>query len=311
MVRPFTRIAQVPQMTRMPLDCLFDPQSIVLVSAAARLDQADRPRARDLGPILAANLARSGFAGPLWAVRLTLRHTANCHGAARHSPDNERLSCDFHANHLDGLPAPLTMEDAARVFQANCHGGVAPHPALMNDTAGNFHADITATCRASSPTARFHGLPRVDGLATLPARPDLAILAVPPSQAPALLDQLGILGARAAILTSPGFGEGGDAAGLVRRADILAIARRHGLRLLGPNCLGLMVPAKRLNASLGQRLPPPGQIAFVAQSGTIVATVLDWSMARGIGFSHLVSLGDMVDLDFGSPPPAPRPGSNP
>lgn len=257
MVRPFTRIAQVPPMPRMPLDCLFDPQSIVLVSAAARLDLAGRPRARDLGPILAANLARSGFAGPLWAVRLTVRHPANG------------------------------------------HGGVAPHPALMKDTAGNLRADITTTRRASSPTARFHGLPRVEDLAALPARPDLAILAVPPSLAPAFLDQLGTLGARAAILTSPGFGEGGDAAGLARRADILAIARRHGLRLLGPNCLGLMAPAKRINASLGHRLPAPGQIAFVAQSGTIVATVLDWSMARGIGFSHLVSLGDMVDLDFG------------
>lgn len=66
-----------------------------------------------------------------------------------------------------------------------------------------------------------------------------------------------------------------------------------------PNCLGVMVPGQGLNASLGHCLPRPGRLAFVAQSGTLVATVLDWALARGIGFSHLVSLGDMVDLDFG------------
>lgn len=210
-----------------PLDCLFHPEAIVLVSASGGQDPLGKPLARDRSRLLGRNLATSGFRGPLWAVR----------------------------------PA----------------------------RAG----------RRGTGTASFCGLPCVTDLASLPVRPDLAILATPPAQTHAWLDQLGALGARAAILTSPGFGEGGDPGGLDRRAEILAVARRHGLRLLGPNCLGLMVPGSGLNASLGPRLPRPGRLAFVAQSGTLVATVLDWALARGIGFSHLVSLGDMVDLDFG------------
>lgn len=214
-------------MTPAPLDCLFHPEAIVLVSATGGQDPLGKPLARDRSRLLGRNLATSGFRGPLWVVR---------------SP-----------------------------------------------RAG----------RRGTGTASFCGLPCVNDLASLPVRPDLAILATPPAQTPAWLDQLGALGARAAILTSPGFGEGGDLGGLDRRAEILAVARRHGLRLLGPNCLGLMVPGQGLNASLGPRLPRPGRLAFVAQSGTLVATVLDWALARGIGFSHLVSLGDMVDLDFG------------
>ena len=210
-----------------PLDCLFHPEAIVLVSASGGQDPLGKPLARDRSRLLGRNLATLGFRGPLWAVR----------------------------------PA----------------------------RAG----------RRGTGTASFCGLPCVTDLASLPVRPDLAILATPPAQTPAWLDQLGALGARAAILTSPGFGEGGDPGGLDRRAEILAVARRHGLRLLGPNCLGLMVPGSGLNASLGPRLPRSGRLAFVAQSGTLVATVLDWALARGIGFSHLVSLGDMVDLDFG------------
>ncbi len=214
-------------MSPSPLDCLFHPQAIVLVSASGGQDPLGKPLARDRSRLLGRNLAASGFRGPLWAVR--------------------------------------------------------PHRGSRPDTK----------------TTRFCGLPCVSELAALPVRPDLAILATPPDQVSALLEQLGTLGARAAILTNPGFGEGGDLAGLDRRAEILAIAQRHGLRLLGPNCLGVMVPGQGLNASLGHCLPRPGRLAFVAQSGTLVATVLDWALARGIGFSHLVSLGDMVDLDFG------------
>ena len=220
-------------MSPSPLDCLFHPESIVLVSASGGQDPLGKPLARDRSRLLGRNLATSGFRGPLWAVR------------PRRLSQSGRLS-------LPGTQAPS-----------------------------------------------FYGLPCVSELAALPVRPDLAILATPPALAPAYLDQLGTLGARAAILTNPGFGEGGDLAGLDRRAEILAVARRHGLRLLGPNCLGVMVPGQGLNVSLGHCLPRPGRLAFVAQSGTLVATVLDWALARGIGFSHLVSLGDMVDLDFG------------
>ena len=79
----------------------------------------------------------------------------------------------------------------------------------------------------------------------------------------------------------------------------MAAARRHRLRICGPNCVGIQVPGIGLNASFAPRPARPGSLGFVAQSGAVITAVLDWADARGIGFSHLVSLGDMSDVDFG------------
>jgi acetyltransferase len=80
---------------------------------------------------------------------------------------------------------------------------------------------------------------------------------------------------------------------------MLDAARPHLLRIVGPNCLGIMVPGVGLNASFGHVQPLSGNIAFVAQSGAIQTSVLDWATSKGIGFSHFVSVGDMSDVDFG------------
>ena len=79
----------------------------------------------------------------------------------------------------------------------------------------------------------------------------------------------------------------------------LDAARPHLLRLVGPNCVGIMVPEIGLDASFSHLAPPPGDIAFVSQSGAMITAMLDWAAPRGIGFSHVVSLGDMADVDFG------------
>ena len=75
-------------------------------------------------------------------------------------------------------------------------------------------------------------------------------------------------------------------------------ARRHDLRVIGPNCLGIMVPGSGINAGFSHIAPRAGDLAFVAQSGAIVTAMLDWATPRGIGFSHVVSLGDTLDVDF-------------
>ena len=80
---------------------------------------------------------------------------------------------------------------------------------------------------------------------------------------------------------------------------MLDAARPHLLRIVGPNCVGIMVPAIGLDASFAHLAPPPGDIAFVSQSGAMITAMLDWAAPRGIGFSHVVSLGDMADVDFG------------
>ena len=134
---------------------------------------------------------------------------------------------------------------------------------------------------------------------SLPLTPDLAVICTPPQTVPPLIAELGARGTKAAIVVTAGFHEGGNAAGIALQNAMLEAARPHLLRVVGPNCLGVISTPIRMNASFAPGTPQKGGVAFVAQSGAMVTTVLDWATARGIGFSHLVSLGDMSDVDFG------------
>ncbi|MBL8661136.1 MAG: bifunctional acetate--CoA ligase family protein/GNAT family N-acetyltransferase, partial [Rhodospirillales bacterium] len=136
-------------------------------------------------------------------------------------------------------------------------------------------------------------------VAALPMAPDLAVIATPPPTVPRLVADLAARGTKAAVVITAGFGEGGDAGGHGLRQEMLAAARPATLRIVGPNCIGVLAPRAGLNASFAHIHPRPGHLAFVAQSGAIVTSVLDWAAARSIGFSHFASLGDMADIDFG------------
>ena len=134
---------------------------------------------------------------------------------------------------------------------------------------------------------------------SLPLAPDLAVICTPPATVPGLVAELGARGARASIVITAGFREGGNVAGQKLEDAMLEAARPHLMRIIGPNCLGVLSSPVNLNASFAPSTARKGSVAFVAQSGAIVTTVLDWANGRGIGFSHLVSLGDMSDVDFG------------
>lgn len=134
-------------------------------------------------------------------------------------------------------------------------------------------------------------------VASLPVAPDLAVIATPAPTVPGLIADLGARGTKAAIVISAGFSGSPDADRL--KQDMLDAARPHLLRVVGPNCLGVMAPPAGLNASFGHLPPLPGNIAFVTQSGAIVTSIVDWATGRGIGFSNIVSLGDISDVDFG------------
>ena len=131
----------------------------------------------------------------------------------------------------------------------------------------------------------------------LPVVPDLGIVCTPPDAVAEVIGQLRAKGARAAIIITAGFGEGGAAEGERRLRAVLEQSR--GMRLIGPNVIGVLVPGSGLNASFAHIAALPGDLAFVSQSGAILTSVLDWAAARGIGFSHMVSLGAMADVDFG------------
>ncbi|MDX2454098.1 bifunctional acetate--CoA ligase family protein/GNAT family N-acetyltransferase [Desulfosarcina sp.] len=145
----------------------------------------------------------------------------------------------------------------------------------------------------------IEGLPAYPDVQSLPKTPELAVIATPPDTVPGLIEDFGRRGTRSAVVITAGFGEGGSEKGERLCGRMLDAARPHLLRIVGPNCLGIMVPGVGLNASFGHVQPLRGNIAFVAQSGAIQTSVLDWATSKGIGFSHFVSVGDMSDVDFG------------
>jgi acetyltransferase len=145
----------------------------------------------------------------------------------------------------------------------------------------------------------IEGVPAYPDIASLPKTPDLAVIATPPDAVPGLVAELGAIGTKAAVVITAGFGEGGSEHGNQLCQAMLEAARPHLLRIVGPNCLGIMAPGASLNASFAHVQPATGNLAFVAQSGALLTSVLDWATYRRIGFSHFVSLGDMADVDFG------------
>jgi acetyltransferase len=129
-------------------------------------------------------------------------------------------------------------------------------------------------------------------IAALPLDPDLAVIATPPQTVPGIVGELAARGCRAAVVVTAGLDAG-------QRASMLAAARPALMRIVGPNCLGVMSPATGVNASFAHLAPRAGHVALVAQSGAIAAAALDWAQENGIGFSTIVTLGDCADVDFG------------
>ncbi|MEM2124738.1 MAG: CoA-binding protein, partial [Methanolinea sp.] len=114
---------------------------------------------------------------------------------------------------------------------------------------------------------------------------------------PAVVRECGEKGVRLAIVLSSGFREE-DAEGARREEEILEVARSHGMRVMGPNCLGLIVPRIGLNATFDPVMPRAGPIGFVSQSGAVITTIVDWSVPEQVGFSTIVSVGNQADRGF-------------
>jgi len=147
--------------------------------------------------------------------------------------------------------------------------------------------------------ASVAGLKAYPSIRKLPAAPDVAVICTPPATVPQLIGELGAHGTRAAIVLTAGLSGVADGQGRTLTDAMLAAAKPYLLRVLGPNCVGLLVPALKLNASFTHTGALSGNIALVSQSGALVTAVLDWAKSRGLGFSKLISLGDSADVDFG------------
>ena len=136
-------------------------------------------------------------------------------------------------------------------------------------------------------------------VARLPHTPDLAILCSPAEQVPAQVAACGDAGILGLIIVTAGFKETGAAGRALEQRIRAERSRYPGMRILGPNCLCVIVPRLNLNASFAPAMPKDGGIAFISQSGALCSSVLDWALEGKIGFSHFVSVGNALDVDFG------------
>lgn len=172
--------------------------------------------------------------------------------------------------------------------------GASDRPASVGGTVWrNLAAGFKGTLYPVNPRLRHLGEHTVfPSVAALPQAPQLAVICTPPSTVPGLIAELGERGTKAAVVVTAGLDRH-------QKQAMLDAARRHTLRILGPNCIGMLVPHLGLNASFAHANAAPGQLAFVSQSGALVTAMLDWANSRSIGFSHFVSLGEHADVDFG------------
>jgi len=167
---------------------------------------------------------------------------------------------------------------------------------MRNLLAGGFEGPIMPVNPRYEAVAGVLTYPDV---ASLPRAPDLAVLCTPADTIPELVDELGARGTQAVMVVARGLGtlRGPDGRTLEERT--LAVARQHGIRVLGGGTLGILSPNIGLNASFSRAAALPGNIGFVSQSDAVGTLLLDWAYPRRVGFSHFVSLGDAADVGFG------------
>src|SRR5689334_4169633 len=142
--------------------------------------------------------------------------------------------------------------------------------------------------------AEIGGVAAVKSLDGLDFVPELVVITAPAREIPDIIDQAGRRGSAGALVVSAGLGHG---PGSLYEAAIAA-ARKYGMRLIGPNCLGIMMPGVNLNASFAAHMPEAGNLALISQSGAIAAGMVDWAAQRGVGVSGVVTIGDQLDVDI-------------
>jgi acetyltransferase len=191
---------------------------------------------------------------------------------------------------LDALFQPR----AIALVGASDRAGSVGEVLTRNLRQGGFQGRLMLVNPKGRP---IQGEPVWASVADLPETPDLAVVATPAETVPGLTAELAARGARAAVVISAGFEGEGRAADL--RQAMLDAARPRLLRIVGPNCLGVLSPGRGVNASFAARMPPAGRVALVSQSGAVAAACMDAAAGLGIGFSHVVTVGDCADVDVG------------
>jgi len=192
---------------------------------------------------------------------------------------------------LDAIFAPKSIA----VVGATEKAGSVGRTLLWNLISNPFGGTVFPV---NAKRASVLGIKAYPSLAALPEQVDLAVIATPAPTVPGIVAECVEAGVKGAIIISAGFKESG-AAGAALEQQIREQARQGKLRIIGPNCLGVMCPLTGLNATFASTMARPGHVGFISQSGALCTAVLDWSLSEIVGFSAFISIGSMVDVDWG------------
>src|SRR5262249_24455036 len=174
----------------------------------------------------------------------------------------------------------------------------------VDDVSGNGGAQVSAKPFEGTVFPVNPKRPTVLGekawpnIGAVPGPIDLAVIVTPAATVPGVVRECAQAGVRGVIIISAGFKETGPA-GVELEKQILAEAQRANIRIVGPNCLGIMRPHIGLNATFAAGIARPGSVGFISQSGALCTGILDWSFRENVGFSAFVSVGSMLDVDWG------------
>ncbi|MEM2110832.1 MAG: bifunctional acetate--CoA ligase family protein/GNAT family N-acetyltransferase [Candidatus Bathyarchaeia archaeon] len=194
---------------------------------------------------------------------------------------------------IEGLDKIFNPKKIAVIGASNKEGSVGFK--LFNNLIGVGFRGTVYPVNPFSPSVQ--GIMAYPSVKKIPWQIDLAIVATPAHVVPQVVEECGESGITGIIIVSSGFGET-DPWGKILEEKLVKLKSAYGLRIIGPNCLGVIRPSIKLNATFANKMAMPGQIAFMSQSGALCASVLDWAVHANVGFSCFVSVGGMIDVDF-------------
>jgi acetyltransferase len=192
---------------------------------------------------------------------------------------------------LDAIFAPKTVA----VVGASERQGTVGRTILWNLVSNPFGGTVYPV-NPNRPNVL--GIKAYPSISDIPDQLDLAVIVTPANTVPGVIRECVEMGVPGAIIISAGFKEIGPE-GAALEDEVLAEARKGNMRIIGPNCLGIMRPSAGLNATFAGRMAAPGNVAFVSQSGALLTAILDWSLHENVGFSSFVSIGSMLDVSWG------------
>ena len=193
-----------------------------------------------------------------------------------------------------GLDA-LFLPDSVAVIGATERPGTVGRTVVENLRHPSFQGKVYAV---NSRHSEICGLKAYPNIGDVPEKVDLAVVATPAPTVPGIIGECVDAGVKSAIVISAGFKERG-AEGVELERQIQEQLSRGAMRLIGPNCLGVMNPTIGLNATFAKDAPRPGNVAFLSQSGALLTAILDWGQLEQVGFSAIVSTGSMLDVGWG------------